>query len=110
MFLFWRFFAVAFLLFLTWNAVLFYHQLGVFGILYHIIVEIFKNQSIDFSSIWDKGTDFIGYNLLAFVENPNLVVIPLPNYESKKTICEEINSHKHNTPEQIHCPCWDLFS
>jgi hypothetical protein len=98
-FLFWRFFAVAFLLLLTRHAVLFYCQLGVFGILHHIIVEIFKNQSIDFSSIWDKGTDFIGYNMLAIVENPNLVVIPLQNYESKKIICKEINSQKHNSSE-----------
>ena len=97
MFLFWRFFAVAFLLFLTWNAVLFYHQFGVFGDLYHIVVEVFKNQSIDFSSIWDKGTYFIGYNMLTIVENPNLVVIPLQNYESKKIICKEINSQKHNS-------------
>ena len=90
-FLFWRFFAVAFLLFFTWNAILFYRQFGVFGILYHIVVEVFKNQSIDSSSIWDKGTDFIRHNLLAIVENPNLVVIPLQNYESKKIICKEIN-------------------
>jgi hypothetical protein len=96
-FLFWRFFAFAFLPYFTCNAVLFYRQLGVFGVLYHIVVEIFKNQSIDFSSIWNKGTDFIRNNLLAIVENPNLVVIPLQNYESKKIICKEINSQKHNS-------------
>ena len=99
MFLLWRILAVAFFLFLKRDAVLFYYQLGVFGILYHIIVEIFKNQSINFSSIWDKGIDFIGYNLLAIVENPNLVVIPLQNYESKKIICKEINPQKHNSSE-----------
>jgi hypothetical protein len=76
-FLFWRFFAVAFLLFFTWNAVLFYRKFGVFGILYHIFMEVFKNQSIDFPFIWDEVTDFIRHNLLAIVENPNLVVIPL---------------------------------
>ena len=97
MFLFWRFFAFAFLLYFTWNAVLFYRQLGVFGVLYHIVVEIFKNQSIDFSFIWNKGTDFIRHNLLAIVENPNLVVIPLQNYESKKIINKEIKSQKHNS-------------
>tara|TARA_B100002019_G_C20839233_1_gene389059 strand:+ start:95 stop:394 length:300 start_codon:yes stop_codon:yes gene_type:complete len=99
MFLFWRFFALAFLLFFTWNAVLFYCQLSVFGIVFHIIVEIFKNRSIDFSFIWDQGIDFIGYNLLAIVENPNLVIIPLKNYEQKKIICKEINTQKHNSPE-----------
>tara|TARA_Y100000992_G_scaffold195858_1_gene133180 strand:+ start:306 stop:569 length:264 start_codon:yes stop_codon:yes gene_type:complete len=86
MFLFWRFFAIAFLLFFTWNAILFYLQFGFFGILYHINVEVFKNQSINFSSIWDKVVDFIRHNLLAIAENPNLVIITLQNYESKKII------------------------
>ena len=99
LFLFWHFFVVAFLLCLTRHAVLFYRQYGVFGDLYHIVVEVFKNQSIDFSSVWDKGTDFIGYNLLAIVENPNLVVIPLQNYESKKTICKKISPQKHNSSQ-----------
>ena len=40
-----------------------------FGILYHINVEVFKNQSIKFSSIWDKVIDFIRHNLLAIAEN-----------------------------------------
>ena len=86
MFLFWRFFAITFLLFFTWNAILFYLQFGFFGILYHINVEVFKNQSINFSSIWDKVIDFIRHNLLAIAENPNLVIITLQNYESKKII------------------------
>ena len=99
MFLFRRFFSVAFLFFFTGNALLFYCELGVFGILYHIIMEIFKNQSVGFSSIWDKGNDFIGYNLLAIVKNPSLVVIPLPDYESKKIICKETILQKHNSSE-----------
>ncbi|MEC7617671.1 MAG: hypothetical protein VYD39_05635 [Bacteroidota bacterium] len=60
---------------------------------------ILKTQTIGIAFVCHKSTYSTWNHLLAIIENPNIVIIPLPNHEKKKTNCEEINLLELNSTQ-----------
>tara|TARA_X000000950_G_C13384242_1_gene445630 strand:+ start:153 stop:371 length:219 start_codon:yes stop_codon:yes gene_type:complete len=68
-------------------------------VLHSTVVGILKTQTIGIAVVWHKSTYRTWNHLLTIVENPNIVIIPLPNDEKKKTNCKEINFLEHNSTQ-----------